>query len=76
MTRKDYAKLAAVVREGYGYAANGSGNFDRRYKAEAVRFVEDRLVEVLAEDNPAFDVQRFKAACAANGNRPGESNAA
>ena len=72
MTRKDFAKLAAVVREGYSFAAKGAGNFDRRYKADAVRFVEDRLVQVLAEDNPRFDVQRFRAACAAEGNRPGE----
>ena len=64
MTRKDFAKLAAVVREGYGFAASGTGNFDKRYKPDAVRFVEDKLVQVLANDNPRFDVQRFRAACA------------
>jgi len=44
LSKKDYVKLAGVIQSGLDYAATGSGNFDKRYKADAVRFVASELI--------------------------------
>lgn len=63
LSKKDYVKLAGVIQSGLDYAARGAGNFDRRYKKEAVQFVAQELVKVLATDNPRFNKDLFLVAC-------------
>ena len=63
LSKKDYVKLAGVIQSGLDYAARGAGNFDRRYKKEAVQFIAQELAYVLAEDNPAFNKDLFFVNC-------------
>lgn len=56
MTRKDYVKLARVVREvAEEYASHGHWH--------AVNSFKMKLAEVLAADSPRFDRERFYRAC-------------
>lgn len=56
MTRKDYIKIADIVRHGkQQFASHGHWH--------AVRFFEVALTEMLAQDNPRFDRARFAQAC-------------
>ena len=57
MTRKDYIKLADLIKNARG------DTFGNERGLQGIRLVTNGLVKVLAEDNPAFDIDRFLAAC-------------
>ena len=53
MTKKDYEKIAEVLRTGV-----------RPVQVEPwFTYMVDRLCEVFQADNPRFDSERFKVAC-------------
>ena len=60
MTRKDYVAIAAAIREvDNGLWQDGPTIAGR----ETVALIVARLSDALAADNPAFDRERFAAAC-------------
>ena len=56
MTRKDYVKIAEVLR-----SANETHGKHGHW--HVVHEIEQKLANVLAEDNPRFDRERFYKAC-------------
>ena len=58
MTKKDYIKLAAVIR----YAVNKSEQRDLLLN-HCVRDIATELADVCSNDNPRFDRARFFDAC-------------
>lgn len=65
MTRKDYEKIAEVLRETYGESP-----VDDLYMAgwnsglkHAVRDITCRMAAMLEQDNPRFDADKFLKAC-------------
>jgi hypothetical protein len=65
--KSGYTRLASAIRAGFEYAAAGAGNFDKRYKAQAVAVVADKLIEVLKESDATFDRDVFREACGYDG---------
>lgn len=72
MTRKDYVALAAAIRKVDNRArlAQGSDVYDDPVSAalidrerQTVAAIVEGLSATLAADNPAFDADRFAAAC-------------
>lgn len=58
MTKKDYLLIASAL--------NGAVNPESNNKVEEeelLKYVADRLADVLAADNPLFNRDRFMAAC-------------
>jgi len=53
MTKKDYIKLAKLIKD------KSTGNDTHIFVDDLV----DGLCDILAEDNPRFDADKFKAAC-------------
>lgn len=71
MTRKDYIRIAAVVRQsadslGAMLADDEPTQATKErcaHKLQAVRLIASRLADSLAEDNARFNRARFLAAC-------------
>ena len=70
MTRKDYVAIAAAIRDADNVlradALRADSPAHRRaalVQRDAVALVVDNLSATLAADNPAFDADRFAAAC-------------
>lgn len=57
MTKKDYIKLAAVLRD----TRDIGDGYDTSYDTWSA--IVTRITRVCAEDNPRFDVNLFHAAC-------------
>ena len=57
MTKKDYIKLAGLIKDSTLIDTNGV-----RFISTAGDFIDD-LCDILEEDNPKFDRERFIAAC-------------
>lgn len=67
MTRKDYVRLAAALREAYNRtgrieALNAKQGGSPHGAGFGVQVVTECIVEALAADNPRFDGARFWAA--------------
>lgn len=64
MSKKDYQALARAIHEAYE-AADGGKNLEPETAAAkaAVYFVQKRIADILAADNPRFDRGRFVEAC-------------
>ena len=60
MTKKDYEKAAAIVREHWENAEapelGGTGHY-------IARAVEQSFISLFKNDNPRYDVRRFQDAC-------------
>jgi len=55
MTRKEYIKIAAVLKQ---------AKFEKtRNPAYAIDMIQTALIDMFTADNPRFDSQRFRAAC-------------
>ena len=54
MTRKDYVKIAAIIKD------IDTDNTSQVYRK---RLVAEKIAEVLAEDSPRFDRDKFLSAC-------------
>lgn len=65
MSRKDYEKVAAILREENAFAANGRDVASRTARA-VVATVAVKMADMFAEDNPRFDRDRFLEACEAD----------
>ena len=63
MTRKDYVKFAALLKQ--HYHPEQSNEFDAYSTGgnDAIRFLMDDLIILFREDNPNFDRASFLAAC-------------
>lgn len=62
MTRKDYVKLAKVVREA-SVCRSHCEDHNCTDKQDVIDFFKLELSQVLAADNPRFDRERFYWAC-------------
>lgn len=67
MTRKDYEKIAAVI-EGMSIvgAPENTGKDAPMYLRgcrEQIKTLADGMADMLAQDNPRFDRERFLKAC-------------
>ncbi len=65
MTRKDYVKLAEIVR----VAKTRQQRHEDMNPVEAIKFFETELADLCARDNPRFDRRRFELACAMEGKK-------
>lgn len=64
MTRKDYEKIAKVIKF---YAPNGDDSmFDAGFDTAVMNIAND-IAAMLAQDNPRFDCARFLKACGITG---------
>ena len=64
MTKKDYIKLAAILREEREFTlTRTNANLYRDGRLDALSEMQERLVYMLAQDNPRFNAARFNAAC-------------
>ena len=60
MTRKDYEKIAAIIKN---HAPNGDNSmFDAGFDMAVTNIAND-LAAMMAQDNPRFDRARFLKAC-------------
>ncbi len=57
MTRKDFIAIAEVIREARQKAESTT------HAVQCVDQIQEGLVYILAESNPLFDRERFRAAC-------------
>lgn len=68
MTKKDYQRIADAIADGTRDELRHVANESEDYK-DGVRMMRGaiihRLCRTLAEDNPRFDPERFRAACLA-----------
>lgn len=60
MTRKDYIKLAAAMKEAMQETARSPRAIAWN---DAVTYAAGRVADALASDNPRFDRARFLTAC-------------
>ena len=59
MTRKDYIKIARVIKDNTSTNEDISYSSSRLYKYNLI----DDLIDIFEDDNPLFDRQRFINAC-------------
>jgi len=59
MTRKDYVKIAAAIRQ--HVEANSAESYQTAFS-----MIAKSVADVLADDNARFDRQRFLTACGVN----------
>jgi hypothetical protein len=59
MTRKDYIVIASAVAK----AATNADSTGSTVTRSAITCVAYRLADILAADNPRFDLERFLEAC-------------
>ena len=59
MTRKDYISIAGAIAKART-SADSAGSL---VTPAAITCVAYRLADILAADNPRFDLERFLAAC-------------
>lgn len=68
MSKKDYEKAAAIVREHYMAVGELSNEKGQRYQAHAIATaVQNSFVMLFKNDNPRFDAGRFLDACGDSG---------
>ena len=60
MTRKDYEKIARVLRE---YKSEADSHSNSPWRNTARVELVSRIADMLALDNPRFDRTRFLKAC-------------
>lgn len=60
MTRKDYEKIARVMRE---YKSEANSHSDSPWRNTARVELVSRIADMLEQDNPRFDRARFLIAC-------------
>jgi hypothetical protein len=65
MTRKDYIRLAAALREAHERSRPEQSNLVAAYIL-GVNAAVFEIGDVLAADNPRFDRERFYSACCDN----------
>jgi hypothetical protein len=62
MSRKDYEKVAAILREENDFAGDGRDLASRTARA-VVATVTVKMADMFAEDNPRFNRAKFLEAC-------------
>jgi len=62
MTKKDYEKIAGVIRLAIDCPVNENDMFEVGMLADAKGIARD-MADMLAKDNPRFDRARFLEAC-------------
>lgn len=63
MTRKDYERTAAVIRERVERFRRSSHDTEREYCTAAIATLADDMADMFAAENPRFDRERFLSAC-------------
>ena len=63
MTKQDYIKLAAALKEAMLYAKSGDAGEQRDAAMVAVSYATARIATALQSDNSRFDRDRFLTAC-------------
>lgn len=56
MSKKDYVEFANLINKSWYNAKSEDA-------MEAVRDMQDNMIEIFKRDNSAFDEQRFRTAC-------------
>lgn len=67
MTRKDYIRIAAAVREAGYHKLRADAPDDGHAMRYGINAVASELAHALAADNARFDRSRFLAACGVEG---------
>lgn len=63
MTRKDYERIAAAIREAGARAIDESAPHEKGGAKRSMGYIIGTLSSVLRDDNPQFDAARFFDAC-------------